>query len=241
MLDFTRFKALTFDCYGTFIDWEAGILKSLKMLFKSKNVSISDAEILESYAKFEHDLEHGEFKIYSKILNGVVRKFAEKYNFEVSEREADVLSKNFHLWVPFSDTGSAIRSLKRHYKMGPLTNIENKLFDISACLLEEELDWVLTAEDIGSYKPSLSNFEYMLKYLNDNYGIKKNQIIHVAQSKFHDIVPAKAMGITNIWVNRKSVKPGTGVALSAQVKPDLEVPDLKTLARVVSGSFLAEV
>lgn len=159
----------------------------------------------------------------------------------MTDREADILSKNFHLWVPFPDTVAAIRSLKQHYKMGPLTNIENKLFDISKCLLEEELDWVLTAEDIGSYKPSLKNFEYMLKFLNDNYGIKKNQILHVAQSKYHDIVPAKALGITNVWVNRKSIKPGTGVSLAAQVKPDLEVPDLKTLARMVNKSFLLEV
>jgi 2-haloacid dehalogenase len=231
-LDFTQFKFLTFDCYGTLIDWETGILGALRSILKSHSKTLSDADILNHYAKVESAIESGEFKPYREVLKEVVYLFGVLLKFKVTEQEANSLPESLNDWRPFPDTVPALQSLARHYKLCVISNIDDDLFAHSARQLEVPFHVVVTALQARSYKPSHNNFQLALKKI----GAPKEQVLHVAESLFHDIVPARELGIKNVWVDRSKGKRGRA-SRTADVKPDLEVRDLKTFAELVEQSF----
>ena len=233
MLDLTRYKALTFDCYGTLIDWEMGILGSLKPLLAAHGVTLEDAAILEDYGAFEANEEHGAFQSYSDVLRGVAGRFGAKYGFACADAERETLIANFSDWKPFSDTVPALQSLARHYSLNIVSNVDNALFAITAQYLPVKFDHVVTAQQVGSYKPSFRNFEAAQKRMN----LLPEEILHVAQSLFHDIAPANELGLANVWVNRRSAVRGFGATPPAEATPNLEVADLKTLAQKVEEAF----
>ena len=134
--------------------------------------------------------------------------------------------KNFDDWVPFSDTVNALKKLKAKFKLAILSNVDDDLFAISAKHLKVKFDYIITAEQIRSYKPSLNNFKFAIKKI----GIPKDKILHIAQSLYHDIAPAKELGLSTIWINRRNGKEGFGATPPASAKPDMEFPDLKSLA-----------
>jgi 2-haloacid dehalogenase len=231
-LNFAQFKFLTFDCYGTLIDWETGILGAFRSILNNHKKDLNDAEILNLYAELESAIESGEFKPYREVLKEVVRGFSARLAFKPTEQEADSLPESVKDWRPFPDTVSALKSLARHYKLCIISNIDDDLFAHSARQLDVPFHVVVTALQARSYKPSRSNFRLALNQI----GEPREQVLHVAESLFHDIVPARALGIKNVWVDRSKGKRGRA-SRTADVKPDLEVRDLKTLAELVEQSF----
>jgi len=231
MLKFDEFEVLTFDCYGTLIDWENGILSALKPILEENNVQIDDDELLRLYARFESDAESGVYIKYREVLKNVGRRFVEEFDLLIPDGNEYFFAESLQFWKPFSDSVESLRRLKEKYKLGILSNVDRDLFALSSIHLEVNFDQIFTAEDIGSYKPSPLNFQYML----DNIGYSKDKILHVAQSLYHDIAVARSLDISAVWVNRRHDKPGSGATPSINVKPDLELTDLKTLVELIEG------
>jgi 2-haloacid dehalogenase len=229
MLDLDRYEYLTFDCYGTLIDWERGILTALHPLLQRHGVTISDDELLERYGDLEAAAEHGEYRPYREILALVVDGLAKHYGFTPAPGERESLAASVGEWPPFADTVEGLRALASRHKLVILSNIDDELFALSAKRLQVPFAAVITAQQVGSYKPNHGHFRVALERL----GVPQERILHVAQSLFHDIVPAKEMGFTTVWVNRRHDRPGFGATPPASAKPDLEVPDLRTLAGMV--------
>jgi len=229
MIDFGRFTHLTFDCYGTLIDWEKGILDAVGSVLRLHGVSTSDETVLRLYTKLEAEQESGPYKTYREVLRGVMSGLAAELAFPASIADLDALPDSVGLWPPFTDTVAALRRLSERYKLVILSNIDDALFAQTAPLLQVRFSDIITAQQVGSYKPSLQNFRFAL----DRLGVPASQVLHVAQSLYHDHVPAKRLGFTTVWVNRPSRLAGTGLALPAEVLPDLEVPDLESLADAV--------
>ncbi|HEY9743417.1 MAG TPA: haloacid dehalogenase type II [Coleofasciculaceae cyanobacterium] len=229
MVNFRQFEVLSFDCYGTLIDWESGILTALKPIILNHNIDIGDKQILELFAEQESIQEAGEYLKYREILKIVVQGLGEKLNFTPAEAELNSLAESIQNWEPFPDTIEVLKVLKKRYKLTIISNIDDDLFAYTAKKLEVEFDWIITAEQVKSYKPSLQNFEVAIQRM----GISPDKLLHVAQSVYHDIVPAKSMGIAAVWVNRRQAKEGFGATVPASGNPDLEVPDLKTLVSLM--------
>ncbi len=226
MLDFSQFEYLTFDCYGTLINWEAGILSALRPILSAHGVTISDDDFLALYGEFESEAQSGEFKIYRQVLEEVVRAFGERFGFSPSLAEAQSLPQSLAHWPPFPDTVEALHRLHTRFKLAIISNVDNDLFAETAKLLQVPFDAVVTAEQARSYKPSLNNFQLALQRI----GRPKENILHVAQSLYHDIAPARVLGLKCVWVNRRINQSGPGATKPAAAVPDLEVPSLKAFA-----------
>jgi len=231
MLNFNQFEVVSFDCYGTLIDWESGILPVLRQLLSSRKIDLSDDATLELFAEFESEFEKSQYNYikYREVLQEIVQEFGKRFNFEPTETELKCLSESIKNWQPFPDTVTALAALKQKYKLAVISNIDDDLFADTAKHLKVELDWLITAEQVRSYKPSTRNFEIALETM----GIPGEKLLHVAQSIYHDIIPAVSMGISTVWVNRRHEKTGFGATLPASSQPDLEVPDLKTLVEAI--------
>ncbi len=229
-MDFSRFTTISFDCYGTLIDWEAGMLPVLRALLAQHNCNLAGPAILELYGEFEAEAESGPYRTYREVLESVVRAFGERLGFQPSPSEMLSLPDSVPSWPPFSDTVAALQALKKRYRLAVISNIDDDLFAQTRKMLGVEFDAVVTAEQARSYKPSLHNFELALQRL----GIAREQLLHAAQSIYHDVVPARSQGIATVWVNRKSARPGIGAVRAAEGRPDLEVPDLATLAKLAT-------
>lgn len=230
MLDFARFQVLTFDCYGTLIDWETGIFSTLRPLVAAHGKTVSDFELLNLYSELESEAERGEFHTYREVLQSVVRGFGERLGFNPTEPEVRSLPDSLASWPPFPDTVAALRELKRRYRLAIMSNVDDDLFAPTARCLDVAFDEVITAQQAGAYKPSLKIFQLAQRRL----GVDAAQWLHVGQSIYHDVIPAKSLGIATVWVNRPSPRPGAGAAKAASGRPDLEVPDLKTLAQLTT-------
>jgi 2-haloacid dehalogenase len=226
MLDFTRFQVLTFDCYGTLIDWETGIFGALRPILTAHGRTVTDAELLEFYSELELQAEQREFRPYREVLKSVVRGFGDRLGFVPSKSEVRSLPESLANWLPFPDTVAALRKLKSRYQLAITSNVDDDLFAATARRLEVQFDHVITAQQARAYKPSLRVF----KLAQERIGVQPTQWLHVAQSVYHDVVPAKSLGIATVWVNRPSPRPGAGAAKAASAQPDLEVHSLKALA-----------
>jgi 2-haloacid dehalogenase len=230
-MDFSQFSTISFDCYGTLIDWESGILPVLRAILADHGHHPSDAVILELYGEFEGAAESGRYQRYRDVLQSVVRGFASHFHFEVTSAEVHSLHESVRTWLPFADTVGGLRQLKRRYKLVVISNIDDDLFAETQKHLQVEFDGVITAEQARSYKPSVNNFQIAIRKL----GISPDRLLHAAQSVYHDVVPARSLGISTVWVNRRSARPGIGAVRTSTVnaaekRPDLEVPDLASLA-----------
>ena len=229
-MDFSRFSTISFDCYGTLIEWEAGILPALRALLARHNCLQPDATILELYGEFEAEAESGPYRSYRAVLESVVERFGKRLGFEPSARELRVLHESLPSWPPFADAASALRQLKTRYKLAVVSNIDDDLFAETADHLGVKFDAVITAQHAQSYKPSTNNFQLALAAL----GVTPDRLLHAGQSIYHDVLPAQSLGIATVWVNRRSARPGVGAVRAAAGKPDLEVPDLQTLAALAT-------
>ncbi|CAD5932606.1 2-haloalkanoic acid dehalogenase [Planktothrix tepida] len=229
MIQFNQFTALSFDCYGTLIDWESGITPVLQQLVKAHGIKMSNQELLELFAILEPEAQSGDYKTYREILREVVQKFGERLGFSPTPPELESLANSIQDWQPFSDTVEALKALKQKYKLVIISNIDDDLFAQTNKHLQIEFDHIITAQQAQSYKPSPHNFEFAL----NKTGLSSHQLLHIAQSIFHDIATAKSLGLTTVWVNRRQGKPGGGATKPATAQPDLEVPDLKSLVNLI--------
>jgi 2-haloacid dehalogenase len=232
MLDFSRYSTLTFDCYGTLIDWETGIVNALEPLLERYAIELNDDALLELFGELESDIEAGPYLPYREVLATVATRLGERLGFTPTAEECAAFGDSVGDWPPFPDTVSALQELARHFKLVIISNVDDDLFARSAEHLGVEFHAVITAQQVGSYKPNRRNFEFALRKL----AIPQEQILHVAQSLFHDIEPANAAGFTTVWVNRRHDRSGFGATPPASATPALEVPNMATLAQLVTES-----
>ena len=221
MLDFSRFQAITFDCYGTLIDWETGLLGALRPILRAHGSKMRDEQILAIYAELEPAAQNP-YRRYRQVLEEVVQGFGRRLGFEASVTEARSLPDSLKDWQPFPDTVAALQKLRPRYRLAIISNTDDELFAVTAPHLQVKFDQIVTAEQARAYKPSLAPFHLALERL----GLPKEQVLHVGQSVYHDVVPAKSLGLATVLVRRR----GFGATRVAAEKPDLEVPDMQTLA-----------
>ncbi|HXZ80967.1 MAG TPA: haloacid dehalogenase type II [Terriglobales bacterium] len=237
MLDFSRFECLTFDCYGTIVDWETGILAALRPILSAHRRNLTDAGILELYGALESQEEQGEYKTYREVLRSVTEKFAARLACSLDASELDALPRSLPDWPPYADSVPALRQLKSRYQLAIISNTDDDLFAGTARHLDVAFDHVITAQQARAYKPSPKIFELALK--TERIGLPRDRILHIGQSVWHDVIPAKSLGLATVWVNRR---PGTtlfGSRPAPSQAPDLEVKDLKTLAAMAVGEQAA--
>jgi 2-haloacid dehalogenase len=225
-LDFDRFQALTFDCYGTLIDWESGLLGALRPILHSHAQKLSDSQILDIYSELEPK-EQNPYRRYRDVLANVVRGFGERLGFQASDTEAGSLPESLKGWQPFPDTRAALEKLRTKYKLAIISNTDDDLFAATSRHLGIRFDEVVTAEQAQAYKPSPAPFLLALQRL----GLAREQVLHVGQSVYHDVLPAKALGMATVLVLRR----GFGATRPTEGDPDLKVPDLRTLASLAVG------
>lgn len=199
------FKALTFDCYGTLIDWEAGIWDAFQpVLLENRRSDIDRAMFLETFAEFENRQQTDTpDMLYPAILQEVHRALAAHFDLRSCHALDAAFGDSIQHWPAFPDTADALRYLKTRYKLVILSNVSRDAFAASRSKLGVEFDAIYTAEDIGSYKPSPANFEYLLSHLQKDLGLEQAEILHTAQSLFHDHVPAIDAGLATAWIDRQ--------------------------------------
>jgi len=226
MLDFSRFEILTFDCYGTLINWEEGILRCLHGILTAHDKDKDDATILQFYGDFEAHAEQGEYRRYREVLQSVVREFGEQLGFAPTEEETRSLPESLQEWKPWPDTVAALRELKRHFRLAIISNVDDDLFAATRPQLGVEFDQIITAQQAGAYKPSLKIFELALSRI----GVPAHSVLHVGQSVYHDVIPAQSLGLAAVWVDRPSARSGVGAVKAVEGHPDLQVANLAELA-----------
>jgi 2-haloalkanoic acid dehalogenase type II len=216
------FRALTFDCYGTLIDWEAGILAGFAPLAAKAGHGLGKDAILEAFARHEAAQEaETPDMIYSKLLAVVHGRVAREWGVPSSAGDDARFGNSVPDWPAFPDSAEALAYLKQHFKLGILSNVDRESFRGSNKRLGVAFDWIMTAQDIGSYKPSPRNFEYMIDTLG-KAGVDKGQILHTAESLFHDHVPANRFGLASCWIFRRHDKDGFGATSKPAEMPRID-------------------
>jgi 2-haloalkanoic acid dehalogenase type II len=219
-MQLSQFKALSFDCYGTLIDWETGIVEALRPL--GQRADISGEQLLEAYGPVEHEVEKAFPALrYSELLERVHERLSQRLGLEPNAAEAAAFGASVGDWPAFPDSPEALVYLKGHFQLIILSNVDRASFAGSNRRLGVEFDQILTAEEIGSYKPNLRNFEYLLARAGEA-GIAKEELLHTAQSLFHDHVPANEMGIASAWIDRRHDKSGGGATVSPDPMPHFD-------------------
>ena len=226
MLDFSRFRALTFDCYGTLIDWETGLLGALRPILRVHGSNLGDDQILALYAELEPAAQNP-YRRYRDVLEEVVRGLGKRLGFEASQAEARSLPDSLPEWQPFPDTVAALQKLQTRYRLAIISNTDDDLFAGTSRHLQVKFDQVVTAEQARAYKPSLAPFHLALQRLE----LPREQVLHVGQSVYHDVVPAKSLGLATVLVRRR----GFGATRISAEKPDLEIADMESLATAIAG------
>lgn len=210
----TDFKALTFDCYGTLIDWETGMVDGLKPLTSRVGSDLSRDDILEAHARHESSQQSWTpTKRYCELLPIVYKRLAEEWGVPATSEDCAAYGRSVKNWPAFSDTVDALQYLKKHYKLVILSNVDNESFAGSHARLDVEFDAIYTAEDVGSYKPSDRNFDYMLDKIK-TLGVEKADILHTAESMFHDHGPANRHGLASCWIYRRYEQEGFGATMN---------------------------
>jgi 2-haloacid dehalogenase len=210
MSEFARFGALSFDCYGTLIDWEAGIAAELGRWAGSHDVGATEAELVADFGRFENAVERDHpAALYPDVLAMTLDRIAEHHGTKATDAERSSFGRSVGSWPPFADSADALTRLKEHFKLIILSNVDRASFAASNERLGVEFDLVLTAQDIGAYKPSPQNFVALLDAIG-SVGITKGQLLHVAQSLYHDHEPAAAVGLSSVWIDRRHDQDGFG-------------------------------
>jgi 2-haloacid dehalogenase len=230
-LDFDGVEALSFDCYGTLIDWERGLLTAADRLLAPHAVSLPGEDLLASFARHEARLEAGPYLRYRDLLGQVAAAICADHGITASAAELAAFGGSVVDWPAFPDSADALARLRGRFRLAVATNCDDDLFAASARRLGDPFDVVVTAEQARSYKPATRHFELLLERL----ALPPESIVHVAQSLFHDHVPAQALGLRSVWVDRRHGQAGGGATPEAEASPHLVVPDMATLAERVLG------
>ena len=225
-LDYGQFDALTFDCYGTLIDWETGLTNAFLPILRAHTIDADGDDVLARYAHHEAAAEAGPYRSYREVLAAGLRGVGVELGFEPTDAEAATFSRSVADWPAFPDSAAALARLQTRYRLGVLTNCDDDLFAASNERLGVDFDWVVTAEQVGSYKPDERNFEVAF----DRLGLPRERILHVAQSLFHDHAPAQRLGLRSVWIDRRHDRSGSGATPEASATPDATFPDMASFA-----------
>ena len=223
VIDPANYKTLTFDCYGTLIDWENGILGYLQPLLQSYYVNAIDEFVLGYFSEAE-PIAQDEGGDYRTVLARVMERFATRLAFTPSEDVVNGLADSVQYWPPFPDSRAALHTLKQHFKLAIVSNIDDELFALSQALLEIDFDHVVTAQRVGCYKPDPKMFETALAEV-------EGPVLHVAQSRFHDILPATELGLDTVWINR----PSRGAAKTVEAAPTWTFSSMAEFAQAIKN------
>ena len=209
-MQLSNFKILTFDCYGTLIDWDTGIASALAPWLEREKVSLPIRDVLAAHGQHEYALEQ-EFPSmrYSELLGHVLKRIGEEFGAKVTDEDAERYGESVREWPAFADSVEALKYLKQHFQLVILSNVDRESFKYSNAKLGVAFDAIFTAEEIGSYKPDPGNFRYLLAKLEAD-GIEQHEILHVAESLHHDHVPAQKLGLKTCWIHRQHGKEGFG-------------------------------
>jgi 2-haloacid dehalogenase len=236
-MKFDEFRVLTFDCYGTLIDWETGILAVLRPWAKREGITASDAEILGAFGEAESAAEHAlPTALYPEVLRATFARIAKHFGRPEDSATADLFGKSVGDWPAFSDTTDALKRLQRRFKLIVVSNVDRASFARTQKRLGIVFDAVVTAEEVGAYKPDAKMFRRALEVAK-TFGAGPENILHVAQSLYHDHVPAQSFGLKTVWVRRPSKRGEFGATRDpgVEVKPDLVVHSMKELADAVDA------
>src|SRR4051812_26957402 len=221
-MDYSGFDALTFDCYGTLVDWERGILAALPP-------ELAGERVLEAFAEFESGLESGPYLRYREVLERCYDGLAVRFGFEPDAAQRSAFGDSAGDWPPFPDSHDALARLKQRFRLGVITNCDDDLFARTNARLGVEFDWVITAQQVGAYKPSPRGFEEAFARMD----VPRERILHVAQSLFHDHVTAKRLELSTVWIDRRGGRAG-GATLPAEATPDATFPDMASFAEAAT-------
>jgi 2-haloacid dehalogenase len=227
---FDDFDALTFDCYGTLIDWETGIAAALQPVLQAHGVSVGDEALLEAFARHEAQLEAGEYRTYREVLAGSLRGVAAEHGVTPRDDEVAAFSESVADWPAFPDSPAALRRLAERFRLGVITNCDDDLFARSNERLGVEFDWIVTAQQARGYKPGRRPFDLAFATID----VPRERILHVAQSLFHDHVTAKQIGMTTVWIDRRGGREGSGATPPADATPDLVAADMASFAALAA-------
>ena len=230
MHDFTPYRALSFDCYGTLIDWETGIGQAMQPWAAGRGVETRPQELLDRFGAHEHRIESETPTLaYPLVLAEALRRIGADLGVEVSDAEATEFGDSVGSWPAFADSATALRRLQQRYRLIILSNIDRASFALSNRRLGVAFDLVLTAEDIGSYKPDQANFERLLAEIG-RLGVARGELLHVAQSLFHDHGPAQRIGLPSVWIDRYGTRAGTGASPQTDVNVEWRFATLAEFA-----------
>lgn len=228
-LDPDRFDLLTFDCYGTLVDWEAGIIASVRRVGGAHGTSPAADAILASFGAAEHVVQAERYRTYREVLALTLDRMGRELGFRPTPAECDAFAASVGDWPPFPDTVDALGRLAGRYRLGIVSNVDDDLFAQTASRLATDFDWIVTARQVGSYKPAPAHFKEMAA----RSGIPVSRTLHVAQSLFHDIAPASALGYATVHVDRSGRAGGTGATPPADASPDATVMDMAGVVRLL--------
>jgi 2-haloacid dehalogenase len=223
-LVYDDFDVLTFDCYGTLIDWEAGITAAVRMQLGDAVAGVADEEIVAAFAAVEHEAEVP-YKSYREVLALSLRGIGERLGVAVGDAQARGFGASVGQWPAFADSAAALARLQERFKLAVITNCDDDLFAQSERRLGVSFDYVITAQQAGSYKPDHANFQLAFERIEE----PRERILHVAQSLFHDHVPAKALGMTSVWIDRRQGR-GGGASRDVEAHPDATFTSMRAFA-----------
>lgn len=232
-IDTSTIKAISFDCYGTLIDWEAGLAAALEPVFGVHRVPFDRGAVIAAFARHEREVEAGRYQSYAAVLGVVMKGLAREFDLQLNPGEAMALAASIGKWPPFEETPGCLKAMQRHYKLAIVSNVDDELFAETAPRLGVAIGTVVTAEQVKSYKPGHAHFEELLRRL----ALTPRDVLHVAESRYHDVAPASAMGFRTVWVNRHAGDGGPSASGASEAKPDLEVRSLTELCEHLDVSW----
>jgi 2-haloacid dehalogenase len=232
MIDLSQFKVLTFDCYGTLIDWDSGICDLVQPWLREMDSPVPPDLVVSTFALMQAKHQQTRPTLpYPEVLRRSWRDIEEQFGWSENSVQADEFARSVPYWRPFADTVESLHYLSRHFDLAILSNVDNASLAGTLRMLDVPFLFTVTAEDVRSYKPEQPHFDAAMRELSQR-GISKQKLLHVAQSKHHDITPGNRLGLTTVWVNRRHGKRGTGATLAATAEPDLTVNSLAELVEL---------
>jgi len=224
-MDFTKFKILSFDCYGTLVDWKKSIIEIVQPVIRDYHIKLPDEELFRLFLEADRKSIQTDYVPYKDVLTNVMIDIGNQLNLNLYPSDKTCLVDRFGDWSPFPDSADALLELMKFYKLAIISNVDDEMFALTKRCIGIQFEHIITAKQVGSYKPSLNNFNMAL----EKFAVQTDEILHIAQSIHHDIIPTNKLGWSNVWVNRYQEPERT----NPDEFPDLEVPDLKSLVKII--------